>query len=101
MRLAGRVIGWLLLLGAMVVAARDIVQLYETGSYDAMVVGVLWSELHRSSLGLAQAVIQRYLHPALWDPAIVWMLLRPAWLVFAVPGLVLSILCRRRRRSLL
>ena len=84
----------------MVVAARDIVQLYETGTYEAIVVGTLWSELHLSSLNLAQAVIQRNLHPALWDPAIVWLLLRPAWLVFAVPELVLSILCRRRRRSL-
>ncbi|MFQ5954545.1 MAG: hypothetical protein ACE5JZ_05735 [Kiloniellales bacterium] len=100
MRLVGRAVGWLLLLGAMVVAARDIVQLHDTGSYEAIVVGKLWHDLHVDSLNLAQAVIQRYLHPALWDPVIVWVLLLPAWLVFAVPGLGLSILCRRRRRSL-
>ena len=93
-------VGWLLLLGAMVVVARDILRYVETDGYAAIVVGELWFDLHRDSLGLAQAVIQRYLHPALWDPAIVWVLRLPAWLVFAAPGLALSILCRKRwRRS--
>ncbi len=82
----------------MVVAARDILHYVETDGYAAIVVGELWFDLHVGSLNLAQAVIQRYLHPALWDPAIVWVLRLPAWLVFAVPGLALSILCRKRRR---
>ena len=82
----------------MVVVARDILHYVETDGYAAIVVGELWRDLHFGSLQLAQAVVQRYLHPALWDPAIVWVLLLPAWLVFAVPGLALSILCRKRRR---
>ena len=82
----------------MVVVARDILHYVETDGYAAIVVGELWSDLHFDSLQLAQAVVQRYLHPALWDPAIVWVLLLPVWLVFAVPGLALSILCRKRRR---
>jgi len=98
-RITGRVLGWLLLLGAMVVVARDILRFVETDAYAAIVLGELWFDLHVGSLNLAQAVIQRYLHPALWDPAIVWLLRLPAWLVFAVPGLVLTVLCRRRRRA--
>ncbi len=97
MRIAGQVVGWLLLLGAMVVAARDILHYVETDAYAAIVVGELWFDLHVGSLNLAQAVIQRYLHPVLWDPAIVWVLRLPAWLVFAVPGLALWVLCRKRR----
>ena len=81
----------------MVVAARDILRYVETDGYAAIVVGELWYDLHRDSLNLAGAVIQRYIHPALWDPAIVWVLRLPAWLVFAVPGLALWILCRKRR----
>ena len=82
----------------MVVAARDILRWVESDGYDAIVVGKLWFNLHLDSLQLAQVVVQRYVHPALWDPAIVWVLLLPAWLAFAVPGLALSILCRKRRR---
>ncbi len=81
----------------MVVVADDILRYVETDGYAAIVVGELWFDLHVGSLNLAQAVIQRYLHPALWDPAIVWVLLQPAWLAFAVPGLALWILCRKRR----
>ncbi len=81
----------------MVVVARDILRYVETDGYAAIVVGKLWFNLHVDSLNLAQAVVQRYIHPALWDPAIVWVLLLPAWLVFAVPGLALWILCRKRR----
>jgi hypothetical protein len=96
--IAGRVLGWLLLVGAMVVAARDILRLVETGSYAAIVVGELWFDLHPGSLNVAQAVVQRYLHPALWDSGLVWLLRSPVWLVFAVPGLVLTVLCRPRKR---
>ena len=92
-------VGWLLLLGAMMVVTRDILRYVETDAYAAIVVGELWKYLHFDSLQLAQAVVQRYLHPALWDPAIVWVLLLPAWLVFAVPGLALWILCRKRRST--
>ena len=43
-------------------------------------------------------VVQRYIHPALWDPRIVTVLLWPAGLVFGIPGLLLLLLVRRPRR---
>jgi hypothetical protein len=53
-----------------------------------------------------QAVIQRYLHPALWDSVVVPWLLLPAWralailvIGLAVIGALLLIVARRRRRS--
>ena len=36
------------------------------------------------SLNLSQAVIQRYISPWLWDPAIQTVLTAPAWLVLAI-----------------
>ena len=42
-----------------------------------------------------QAIVQRYLHPALWDLVFVTILLLPAWLVFAVPSLLLYVLGRK------
>ncbi|MBI1209708.1 MAG: hypothetical protein GC191_20795 [Azospirillum sp.] len=61
--------------------------------------GALWFQLAPASLNLAQAVIQRYLLPALWDPAILTLLLWPAPLVLAVPGLALLLLGLRRSRG--
>ncbi|MDX5361927.1 MAG: hypothetical protein LPL00_10600 [Alphaproteobacteria bacterium] len=33
-------------------------------------LGAIWFAAHPSSLGLAQSAVQRYVHPALWDPVI-------------------------------
>ena len=46
-----------------------------------------------------QAVVQRYLHPWLWDPAFVQLLLWPAWVVPGVLAILLFLLCRRRQRT--
>jgi hypothetical protein len=93
----GRIIGWLFVLAAIAAAAHDMVAWYDTGTYQAMPLGQLWFELDKASLNLVQAVIQRYLVPELWDPVIVSLLLAPAWSVFAVPAIVLLVLCRRRQ----
>ncbi len=68
--------------------------------------GELWSHIDVASLNLVQAVIERYVWPPLWDPVIFSLLLLPAIVIPAVPGLVLVVLChgrvkrrRRRRRS--
>ncbi len=61
-------------------------------------LGQLWFEIDNGSLNLVQAVIQRYIFPELWDPVIVSMLLLPAWLVFAIPAIVLTVLFRRRKQ---
>lgn len=59
--------------------------------------GELWYRLNVGSLNLTQAVIQRHVVPYLWDPVVVSALLWPAWGLFAVPGLVLTILFAPRR----
>ena len=37
-----------------------------------------------------EPVIERHVWKALWDPAILTVLLQPVWLVFALPGLLLA-----------
>ncbi len=51
------------------------------------VLGQVWFEYHHSSENLAQAIVQRYIHPAIWDPGIVTVLGWPSWLALAVTGL--------------
>lgn len=51
--------------------------------------------LDAGSLNLVQAVVQRYLHPAVWDSGIQPVLTWPAVLVLGVPGLLFLLLARR------
>ena len=105
MLLVGRLVGWVLLLAGLIVLVRDLIGLLDTGSFSPIVLGELWFTLHAPSLNLAQAAIQRYVHPALWDPVITSALFLWASVALIVPGLALIVLChrgepgiRRRRR---
>jgi len=95
----GRLIGWILVAAALAVAGRDLMGWWDTGSYQPIAAGALWAQLHPDSLQLFQPAVQRYLLPALWDQAVVPVLLAPAFLVLAVPGILFLLLFRRRRRS--
>ncbi|HLI10889.1 MAG TPA: hypothetical protein VKY65_04760 [Alphaproteobacteria bacterium] len=93
----GRIIGWLLLFGAVLVVANEAYAWLDKGSYHIIAAGELWYDLDRDSLNLMQAVIQRYIAPALWDDVMRPLLLLPAWLILGVPGLVLVLLGRWRQ----
>ncbi|MDA0655911.1 MAG: hypothetical protein O2912_05835 [Proteobacteria bacterium] len=67
--------------------------------------GKLWYDLDSASLNTVQALIQRYIHPGLWDSVVVPLINRPAWeafailvLVFTLVGGLMSSAGRRRRR---
>ena len=83
------VLGWVLALSAGFVLGAELVSFATSGKYHIIAAGELWFDFHRASLNLSQAVIQRYLHPWLWEPAIVTVLRAPAWALFGVPGLAL------------
>lgn len=62
-------------------------------------VGEWWFSLHQNSLQLAEPAIARYLHPKLWDPGVVTVLLWPAAALLGGLGalfLVLGLLHRGR-----
>lgn len=62
-------------------------------------LGEVWFSLAPGSLNLAQAVIQRYISPAVWDPGIIWVLAQPAVAITGAiaAGLVGLVLVRRGR----
>ena len=93
-----RICGWLLFAVAVAVLAADILGWQAGGDVHLSALGEVWFRLDRASLNLAQAVIQRYVWPPLWDPGIVTLLLLPAAPVFAVAAALLLVLSRRRRR---
>ena len=91
-----RLLGLGLLGLAVVLFAYDLVTgLSGAGTLGFNSLGDLWGRLNAASLNLVQAMVQRYLFPALWDPVLVTFLLLPAWLVFGVPGLLLTLSGRK------
>jgi len=92
----GRLIGWIFFLAGLAVLARDAFVWIETKQWAPIALGQLWYDLNRSSLNLVQAVVQRYLHPFLWDPIIVTVLLWWAFAVLMVLGLLILALSGRR-----
>jgi hypothetical protein len=84
----GRLIGWIFFLAGLAVLVRDVLVWINTGRWAPIALGQLWFDLDRSSLNLVQAVVQRYIHPFLWDPIIVTVLLWWAFAVFMVLGVL-------------
>ena len=94
--IVGRVIGWIVLLAGAAVLVRDGLVWIDTKHWAPIALGQLWYQLNRSSLNLVQAVVQRYIHPFLWDPIIVSLLLSRAFAVLMILGVLLLVLFRRR-----
>jgi hypothetical protein len=94
--IVGRVIGWIVFLSGIAALVWDLGRWIRTGRWAPKVFGQLWYELDRSSLNLVQALTQRYLHPYLWDPLIVSILLCWGFAVLMVLGLLLLVAFRGR-----
>ena len=92
-----RVIGWLLIAAALILLGRDLFDWYSTGHWQASSAGKVWYSLAPGSLNLLQAIIERHIWQPLWPP-ILWILLRPVWLVLAAPGLILVLWPRAQKR---
>ena len=93
-----RVLGIWSLLAAMVILTVDGTKsLASDGPWVFTTLGAQWFSLHAASLNTAQAAVERYVHPALWDPVTVTALQMPAWIFFTGFGILLYWLGRRRR----
>ncbi len=95
----GRLIGWLLIFGAITAAAYELTGVIGGDGWRVMALGQLWYDIDAASLNAAQAGIQRYVAPWLWEPVITTILLWPVWAAFGAPGLVFAWACRRRSRT--
>ena len=79
-----RVLGFCFLALAVVAFGRDVWASASEGRLVVTTLGETWFSIHRDSLGLLQAGVQRRVWPPLWDPVITSILLRPAWALPAV-----------------
>ncbi len=97
MGLRRAIIGVALIILAVGAGGYDLASFAMSGQFGAITLGQIWFALDVGSLNLLQAVIQRFLHPALWDPIIVWVLRWPLWSLLAGPGVGLAIIYFSRR----
>ena len=61
--------------------------------------GQTWYDLDRASLNGAQAVVQRFVHPYVWDPIIQTALTWPTFAVALGFSLLFVVIGRPRRRG--
>lgn len=74
---------------ATIAGGTEIIEWVGNGTRVSIAAGQMWYGLHAGSLTAIHAFIQRDLHPALWDPVMIWILRQPAWIVTGVPGFLL------------
>ncbi len=96
-----RFMGLFLLAVAVILAVIDATRSVAASELVMTPLGQSWFAVSPSTINLAQALVQRYTLPVIWDPAIVWVLTMPGFTVFAVLAvLFLQIGTRRRKRGI-
>lgn len=95
-----RLLGEGLLIAAAIALVYDIGKaLFGVAGFTPAGLGTLWYSLHPSSLNGAQAGIQRFVSPLLWDPTISTLLQAPLFLVCGALGLLFFGLSRPERSA--
>lgn len=94
-----RLLGLLTLALALITAVLDIARSIADSALITTPLGKDWFELSVSSLNLTQAIVQRYLHPMIWDPVIQTILQMPSWLVFTVIALFFLWIGRKKKTN--
>ena len=93
-----RVIGWLLIVAALLALGWDIFFWIHDGRFAFQPAGAAWYRVLPGSMNFIQAVIERHIWKTLWDPVIESVLRLPLWLVLGIPGLLLALVARTRKR---
>ena len=93
----GKLIGWVLLACAFGFAAAETAAQGMAKQYGIMSAYTVLHTLIPGELIQTKIIIQKNLHPLLWDPIIRAILWLPGWLTFGLPGIFLAWKYRERR----
>jgi len=103
MRKILRLIGSLFLALMLIMIVMDGAKVLSSNELIFTPLGQIWFELDRAlgtlTLNTLQAIIQRYVHPIVWDPVVVSVLGTPAWLIAAILGVLFLYFGRTRTRE--
>ena len=92
-----RFLGLLLLALAFIFVIYDGMKSIADRTFYATAIGQFWTEIHAGSLQAVQAAVERSLSSGLWNLVIAPILGQPAAVVFAIVGVVLIVLGRKKR----
>jgi hypothetical protein len=94
-----RIIGVWFLLAAVITLVIDATKSLAVNQIIITSLGQQWYEIHRASIEAAQKSIETHIHPLAWDPFLTALLLWPSWALFALFGVILLWLGRKRKRT--
>ena len=92
-----RFLGLLLLALAFIFVIYDGMKSIADRTFYATALGQFWTEVHAGSLQAAQTSVERNVSSTLWNLAISPILEQPAVVIFAIFGVVLIVLGRKRK----
>ncbi len=94
----GRLFGWLLLAAALMSLGWDVVASLDANRFVINALGEQWFAFDRDSQTGTQRFLQENI-PFLWDPVLVTLQRWPGWIVFALLGILVLLIFRKRRRK--
>ncbi len=86
----GRLLGWILLIGAFVFAAADVAAQGVAGEFGILGAVDLLDILAPDFLDRLIIAVRDGIHPFAWDPVLVTLMALPGWLLAGVPGVALA-----------
>lgn len=92
-----RLLAMIALCVAVIMAVLDGARSVAASAIKLKPLGVSWYETSPETINLAQAIIQRYLLPVIWDPAMIWVLNQPGFAVMGVLSLLFYIIGYKRK----
>jgi hypothetical protein len=93
-----RGLAWVFLLIATIALVNDITRSSFSGSVTLTSTLVHWKSFFPQSLAAFITFVQKSVHPLVWDPLVVRVLILPAWITFGALGIVCGLLGRKKRR---
>lgn len=92
-----RLLALIFLAVAIIMAVLDATRSVAASELVLTPLGTSWYAVSPETLNLAQAVIQRYVLPAVWDPVMIWILTLPGFTVFFALAFLFYAIGRRPR----
>ncbi|CTQ53367.1 hypothetical protein LP7551_01889 [Roseibium album] len=94
-----RLLGYGCLAIAIIAGISDASTSIAQSQVDLAPLGQVMFDLFPDTFPILQPAIERHVHPFLWDPIVLTLLIWPVWAVFAPLGLFLLWLGAKRRRQ--
>lgn len=94
-----RFLGYAFVIGAAITGFRDLWLSVKQNTMVLTSLGETWFAISPDTLNLMQAGIQRGLHPAIWDPVIVYFLMLPSFTAFLILAAIVLLIAQLLYRS--